>query len=145
MENFKGEDAKPRIADSEIAKAINESNESIIYTEATLKEGLDVVREMIEELSADIGYLEHMEREKEFLDLQEEVIGKRENPKYSQEEIAKIKQKIEGANKEISEFQAKLDELLSQKIFFEEIREDFEKLQTEFRDTLLRVDNIRLN
>lgn len=145
MENFKEEDAKPRIVDSEISKAINESNESVLETEATLKLGLEVVREMIEELGADIGYLEHMEREKDFLNLQEEVLGKRDNPKYSQEEIVELKQKIEETKREISEFQAKLDELLSQKIFFEEIREDFEKLQAEFRDTLLRMDNIRLN
>jgi len=145
MENFKEEDAKPRIADSEISKAINESNESVLETEATLKLGLEVVREMIEELDADIGYLEHMEREKDFLNLQEEVMGKRDNAKYSQEEIVELKQKIEETKRAISEFQAKLDELLSQKIFFEEIREDFEKLQAEFRDTLLRVDNMRLN
>lgn len=139
------ESRKPKIFDPEIQKQIRDNEKSVEEQKLLIQEAMVSIKEGIEILDSETGYLEHMESEKDFTTFEKEIMGIESAPKYSTEQIEKSKLEIEKIKSDIGKLRSQIDEMTLQNIHLDAINDEWKELQQKFNEILLRVDNARQN
>lgn len=145
MEHFERKDEKPRLEDSEIQREVKDLDKTIEETKVTIEDSFEHLKEMIYDLDMRTAYLQHLENDRSIAELQKEIMGTEGKPKYTPEDVAQVKKEIEEIEREIKDFQGLMDTLTLQNIEFEAIKDEFTKLQEEFKAILTKIDNVQLN
>ena len=137
---------KPKIVIPEIQEAITEGKNDIELMENSLKESLMDLKELIELIEMDVGYLEHMKDNNEFVEEYKNETGVEPSiKKYDDEEIAKIKSEIEKGRADIKEIHGLMTTLTLQKIATEDYVEQFQKLEESFKALISKIDSNQAN
>ncbi len=89
--------------------------------------------------------IDHIQNEKQILDLQGEIIGVRDAAKYSDKDTQEIKDKINDYKDQVRECYKLVDTLILQKIQLGVINDEFTKIQKELNELILRIDPSQLN
>ena len=136
---------KPKIYDTEIQKNIEINKDLTREGESLIEEAFNLIRETIDLLDAETGYLEHMEGDKEYIMLEKDIVGETRAPKYSDEQMRESKDKIETYKKEIGELKLDIDQIILNNIHLDVINDRWNKIQNDYNNILLRIDKTQLN
>ncbi len=140
-----------KITIPEVDKSIIESNERLKQIEQDLKDSIEIFKEGVEFLQDDIDYFEHMESSNEAVDFLNEMAKDLEehedikSKKYSQEKIHKIKVNIENTQKTLAKINTFITELILNKVEISHYVDEFEKINEQFRENLLKINSWNLN
>lgn len=145
MENIDNKSNNSRLENSELKTNIKDNEEFIKETKIRIDEAYSLIKDAIETLDTETAYLEHIKNEELMLDLQEDIMGKRDKPTYSPEEIEKNKKEIEKIKNEIKTLQSEIDEMTLHNIHFEVFNDEFKQLQQKFNEIVTRIDPAQLN
>lgn len=145
MEKDPNKKLNPSLENSEIQNFILGNERQIEEIKVRIEEGFRLIKERVDALDIETAYLEHMENEKIMLELQQDIMGKKDTPKYSVEDSESTNREIENIRLSIKELQSQIDEMLLQKITFDFLNDQFNELQKKFNEIILRIDSSQLN
>ncbi len=145
MENPEGKYKKPKIFDPEIQATIRTNEQIIQETKDLIKKGFELIKDGVELLDAETMYLEHMEGDKEYIELEKDITGEIRPPVYSSEEIDASKQKVEILKAAIKKLNAQIDKMTLDNIHLDFINDQWKDIQEQFNQIILRVDKAQLN
>lgn len=145
MENPEGSNKKLNIYDSGIEATIR--NNELIIEEAKAFIGMcfELIKDEVELLDAETSYLEHMEGDKDNVELEKNITGTEREPKYSAEDIEVSNQKIKKIKASVKKLNLYIDEITLGNIHLDVINDKWKALQEKFNQIILRVDKAQLN
>lgn len=122
--------SKPKIVVEEIQDEIKSLEKDSKEIQKDLDEALEGLKLFIENLEADIGYLDHMQSGNEFAKEYREEMGKEPSSKiYSEEEMDKIRSDIDKSKAMINKIHDYMNDLTLMKVDIGISKEIFEKLE----------------
>lgn len=133
------------LEDGFIKRNTNEIKNSVEEIDLNIKEGMDHIKEMVDMIQMNESLIDHIQNEKQILDLQGEIIGVRDAAKYSDKDTQEIKDKINDYKDQVRECYKLVDTLILQKIQLGVINDEFTKIQKELNELILRIDPSQLN
>ncbi len=145
MENPENNPKRPKLENSEIRGIVIENEKLIEGIKKRIEDYFLEIKEFEDILSHQSAYLEHMEMDKQMLDLQEEIMGKRDKPKYSEEEIENLKEHISILKNNIDSIKSDISEMTLDAVNIDLLNDMWKDLHESFNQLVLRIDSSQLN